>query len=258
MANNKLEYSKKKRVVKACDSCRLKKTKCNGQQPCERCSIDDKICIYTERRKTKDKIYSSEHVELMESRLDLVNKSFVKLCELIKLDDKAALDAFKSNLTYNPHKDSHISINQAISLLGEQHNIHNHSDTEDSPLHNFDFSSPTTVPTTTATTTTSTTSQPFFDIIPAETDSTNPILSPLSAPLSDSSSMLFSLNESSNDFSMLDSSYLPRSSSSLTTPSLSSIDSVSNFPRCAQPIINPSTLDSLGFDIYPNDDFVHF
>ncbi|ODV84277.1 hypothetical protein CANARDRAFT_24052 [[Candida] arabinofermentans NRRL YB-2248] len=111
---------KKKRVGKACDSCRLKKTKCSGKQPCEKCKVDNKICIYTERKKSKDKVYSYEYVELIEKRLSLVNKSLIKLCEIVKLDQKSELENFVANLKYTEQTSDEttpISINQAISLL---------------------------------------------------------------------------------------------------------------------------------------------
>jgi len=122
------ELHKKKRVGKACDSCRLKKTKCNGKQPCERCILDNKICIYTERKKVKDKVYSSEYVELIDKRLKLSNKSLLKLCEFIKLSNISELAKFKNNLEYNANDEiSPISVNQAISLLVDEDMSENES-----------------------------------------------------------------------------------------------------------------------------------
>ncbi|GAV26882.1 hypothetical protein PMKS-000343 [Pichia membranifaciens] len=119
-----LDSMKKKRVGKACDSCRLKKTKCNGKQPCERCTADNKICIYTERKKSKDKVYSSEYVELIDRRLSLVNKSLLKLCEMVKLNKKSDLMSFIKDLEYNESDEiSPISVNQAISLLVDEHEL---------------------------------------------------------------------------------------------------------------------------------------
>lgn len=36
----------RKRVVKACDRCRLKKSKCDGSNPCTRCKQDNAICQF--------------------------------------------------------------------------------------------------------------------------------------------------------------------------------------------------------------------
>lgn len=74
--------AKKKRVGKACDSCRIKKTKCDGKKPCNRCLADNKICVFTEKRKPKEKNHPSGYVELLEARLDLLTKSLEKLIVL--------------------------------------------------------------------------------------------------------------------------------------------------------------------------------
>lgn len=73
---------KKKRVGKACDSCRIKKTKCDGKKPCNKCIQDNKICVFTEKKKLKDKTYPSGYVELLETRLDLLTKSFEKIVQI--------------------------------------------------------------------------------------------------------------------------------------------------------------------------------
>ncbi|EMG45437.1 FCR1 Fluconazole resistance protein 1 [Candida maltosa Xu316] len=73
---------KKKRVGKACDSCRIKKTKCDGKKPCNRCILDNKICVFTEKKKPKEKKHPLGYVELLETRLDILSKSFEKLIEL--------------------------------------------------------------------------------------------------------------------------------------------------------------------------------
>lgn len=66
----------RKRVCKACDRCRLKKSKvsfdesifvctnkililaqCDGANPCSRCKADNAICVFGERKKSQDKVY---------------------------------------------------------------------------------------------------------------------------------------------------------------------------------------------------------
>ncbi|KAF2703353.1 hypothetical protein K504DRAFT_392592 [Pleomassaria siparia CBS 279.74] len=37
------------RVKKACNRCRIKKSKCNGQVPCAKCQHDNAICTATLR-----------------------------------------------------------------------------------------------------------------------------------------------------------------------------------------------------------------
>ncbi|GMG39524.1 unnamed protein product [Ambrosiozyma monospora] len=115
---------KKKRVGKACDSCRLKKTKCSGKHPCEKCQADNKICIYTERKKSRDKVFSYEYVELIEKRLNMVNKSLMELCKMVKLEQTDQLSTFAKNLQYNAYDETTpISINQAITLLLDKQDI---------------------------------------------------------------------------------------------------------------------------------------
>jgi hypothetical protein len=58
----------RKRVGKACDRCRLKKSKCNGANPCSRCQQDNAICKFGERKKVHDKVYPKGYVEMLESQ----------------------------------------------------------------------------------------------------------------------------------------------------------------------------------------------
>lgn len=44
-----------KRVWKACERCRMKKTKCDGENPCKRCKDDGVICTAGTRKKTEYK-----------------------------------------------------------------------------------------------------------------------------------------------------------------------------------------------------------
>lgn len=77
-------HLKKKRVGKACDLCRIKKTKCDGKKPCNRCVLDNKICLFTEKRKQKEKAHPLGYVELLETRLDLLTKSLEKIILLLR------------------------------------------------------------------------------------------------------------------------------------------------------------------------------
>lgn len=58
----------RKRVCKACDRCRLKKSKCDGANPCSRCKADNAICVFGERKKSHDKVYPKGYVELLEQQ----------------------------------------------------------------------------------------------------------------------------------------------------------------------------------------------
>ncbi|RDI84176.1 hypothetical protein Vi05172_g6071 [Venturia inaequalis] len=58
----------RKRVCKACDRCRLKKSKCDGASPCLRCKADNAICVFGERKKSHDKVYPKGYVEMLEQQ----------------------------------------------------------------------------------------------------------------------------------------------------------------------------------------------
>ncbi|KAI9677779.1 MAG: hypothetical protein M1829_002551 [Trizodia sp. TS-e1964] len=62
------EGNTRKRVCKACDRCRLKKSKCDGASPCSRCKSDNAICVFGERKKSHDKIYPKGYVEMLEQQ----------------------------------------------------------------------------------------------------------------------------------------------------------------------------------------------
>jgi hypothetical protein len=102
------EDGKKKRVGKACDSCRNKKTKCDGRKPCSKCSQDNKICVYSEKKKLQEKTYSSSYVELLECRIQILQDSLYKI--ISKIGNSEPVDH------YVPHDDDY-SINHIIDLV---------------------------------------------------------------------------------------------------------------------------------------------
>ncbi|KAJ5091314.1 hypothetical protein NUU61_006184 [Penicillium alfredii] len=70
---------KRKHVLKACDRCRVKKTKCDGKQPCNRCSVYNHPCLFRERKAAQTKPASTRFVEMLESHHSLVVKALQKL-----------------------------------------------------------------------------------------------------------------------------------------------------------------------------------
>ncbi|MCJ1248726.1 hypothetical protein MMC30_005945 [Trapelia coarctata] len=56
------------RRLVSCDRCRLKKLKCNGNTPCDRCGFDNAHCAFGEWKKLKDKIFPKRYVEILEKQ----------------------------------------------------------------------------------------------------------------------------------------------------------------------------------------------
>ncbi|CAI6033450.1 hypothetical protein V2G26_001407 [Clonostachys chloroleuca] len=57
---------RKKRIPKACGSCRQSKVKCDGQRPCSRCRSLKKVCVFTEPPKDEQE----RKIENLEKELD--------------------------------------------------------------------------------------------------------------------------------------------------------------------------------------------
>lgn len=55
-----------KRVWKACERCRMKKTKCDGEFPCKRCKDDGLVCTAGVRKKTEYKQLPKGYAEVLE------------------------------------------------------------------------------------------------------------------------------------------------------------------------------------------------
>ncbi|KAE8372203.1 hypothetical protein BDV26DRAFT_274586 [Aspergillus bertholletiae] len=75
----------RKRVCKACDRCRSKKSKCDGESPCGRCTLDGTNCIYGERKSGREKVYPSGYAEMLEEQqrwlVDAVHKLYRHVTE---------------------------------------------------------------------------------------------------------------------------------------------------------------------------------
>ncbi|KAM0690137.1 hypothetical protein Q7P36_008904 [Cladosporium allicinum] len=56
----------RKRVRKACDRCRIKKTKCDGSSPCLRCKTDNVICCAKESRNPRRRNFPQGYAEMLE------------------------------------------------------------------------------------------------------------------------------------------------------------------------------------------------
>ncbi|KAH7142813.1 hypothetical protein B0J13DRAFT_526259 [Dactylonectria estremocensis] len=58
---------RRKRVRKACERCRMKKTKCDGEFPCKRCRNDDLFCTVGVRKKIEYKQLPRGYAEVLEN-----------------------------------------------------------------------------------------------------------------------------------------------------------------------------------------------
>ncbi|KAJ5748184.1 uncharacterized protein N7511_009880 [Penicillium nucicola] len=70
----------KKRIPKACSSCRQSKVKCDGQRPCTRCQKLEKQCVFFES--PKDPV--SERIEGVESEVQYLRRQLDEMRELIQ------------------------------------------------------------------------------------------------------------------------------------------------------------------------------
>ena len=60
--NNRIDKNKKKssRVSKACNTCRIRKIKCNGKNPCASCAHSGVECAFDDRRMQRTTLYKNE------------------------------------------------------------------------------------------------------------------------------------------------------------------------------------------------------
>ncbi|KAK9356662.1 fungal-specific transcription factor domain-containing protein [Lipomyces doorenjongii] len=82
---------KRRRIARACDSCRKKKIKCDGKMPsCTNCSNYKTVCVFTYTEKKRNPPKGVKYIESLESRLekmeDLIRK-FVPEYRPESLDD---------------------------------------------------------------------------------------------------------------------------------------------------------------------------
>lgn len=125
-------HQKKKRVGKACDLCRIKKTKCDGKNPCSRCVANNKICAFVHKKRNKDKVHPSGYIEMLETRVELLTKSLEKLMVLSEphlpflQDIIATAKLHKSSPGSLPlserteDNESYIPINEVVAYLVKQ------------------------------------------------------------------------------------------------------------------------------------------
>lgn len=120
--------NKRCRVVTACDCCRVKKTKCNGQNPCQKCIANGSICVYSERIK-KDRVFTNEEVRLIENKVEILTNSLLRMTKLIKLNNKCSINQLSKEL----NKDRNIPQLQINTIIKAINDIDD-SDDLDTPI----------------------------------------------------------------------------------------------------------------------------
>jgi hypothetical protein len=73
-----------KRVWKACERCRMKKTKCDGEFPCKRCKDDGLICTAGTRKKTEYKQLPPGYAEVLENTQFVLIATVQKLYSMVR------------------------------------------------------------------------------------------------------------------------------------------------------------------------------
>ncbi|KAG9250085.1 uncharacterized protein F5Z01DRAFT_427055 [Emericellopsis atlantica] len=81
-----------KRVWKACERCRMKKTKCDGEFPCKRCKDDGLICTAGIRKKTEYKQLPKGYAEVLEHTQFALVQTVHKLYQMVREGQTWTLD----------------------------------------------------------------------------------------------------------------------------------------------------------------------
>ncbi|KJZ79371.1 hypothetical protein HIM_01522 [Hirsutella minnesotensis 3608] len=73
-----------KRVWKACERCRMKKTKCDGEFPCKRCKDDGVVCTAGVRKKVEYKQLPKGYAEVLENTQFALIATVHKLYSMVR------------------------------------------------------------------------------------------------------------------------------------------------------------------------------
>lgn len=72
-----------RRVSRACERCRLKKTKCDGEIPCQRCTNDMIVCCEGARKKGRPKTVAESCIELLECQQNKFIAGHLKMYQIM-------------------------------------------------------------------------------------------------------------------------------------------------------------------------------
>ncbi|KFY28155.1 hypothetical protein V493_03070, partial [Pseudogymnoascus sp. VKM F-4281 (FW-2241)] len=81
-----------KRVWKACERCRMKKTKCDGESPCKRCRDDGLVCTAGHRKKAEFKQLPRGYAEVLENTQYALIATVHKLYAMVIAGEQWTLD----------------------------------------------------------------------------------------------------------------------------------------------------------------------
>ncbi|UKZ76720.1 hypothetical protein TrVFT333_004429 [Trichoderma virens FT-333] len=77
-----------KRVWKACERCRMKKTKCDGEFPCKRCKDDGLVCTAGVRKKMEYKQLPRGYAEVLENTQFALISTVHKLYQMVRTNQQ--------------------------------------------------------------------------------------------------------------------------------------------------------------------------
>ena len=127
----KVPGSKTERVAQACDRCRAKKTKCDGQNPCSTCQSVGLECIVSDRLTRKS--YPKAYTETLEERVRQLEAENKKLAGLLDMRDEQLELLNGSGLTEETRETSEKKEDDLkkvtasnLSLLEIQNSMHLH------------------------------------------------------------------------------------------------------------------------------------
>ncbi|OJJ72696.1 hypothetical protein ASPBRDRAFT_195371 [Aspergillus brasiliensis CBS 101740] len=69
----------RKRVTKACQRCKVKKSRCSGDAPCESCKATNAVCTYREDRPKRHRVFTQSYVQLIEDQRDMLVRGIREL-----------------------------------------------------------------------------------------------------------------------------------------------------------------------------------
>ncbi|KAG2175040.1 hypothetical protein INT43_006102, partial [Umbelopsis isabellina] len=76
-ASKSTSLTKRAKTTRACDECRKRKVKCDGAQPCQRCSKNDIQCVFAKLPPKRGP--PKQYVEVLETRLRLIEKALMEI-----------------------------------------------------------------------------------------------------------------------------------------------------------------------------------